>query len=638
MTTTTASLPDGTAPAALVAESPALPAQPVPREGALAGVRDAVGLLVRRAAAAARAHRTGVVLVLALAVGAGLLHGINFDGWPGRVNEDEGTYAAQAFAIERWGQISHYSYWYDHPFGGWLFIASYTTLTQAFDRTATAVTAAREAMLWVHVASCVLLYMLSRRLGMRRFFAALAVVLFSVSPLAIWYQRMAFLDNISTMWVLAALVCVASPDRSVGAATRAGIFMAFAFWSKETSLVLLPGVYLLLWQNRDHRNWRFARRNFLGFLSGIAGIYILYAVTKNELFEGEGHVSLWWAVKWQLFDRTPSGSVLDPDSGTRGIADLWLGMDPYLLGAGAVAAVVLLVAVRRFRAVAFLLLMQIVFMARNGYMPYAYVTSMLPFAAICAAGLLDVVAPSRGIRPLVVLGARNPGRRRVVPKAPSWLTGAIPAQRGRPEPSRPGANQPGLSGSGSSGPGPSGPDSRTAADGGGPVGGRRRVGFWVRAAAVACVLALGVLTIPPRWAPLLRDAITDDAGAPSREATQWFIDHYERGQIVITDDNIWTDLVVAGMDPVPVWFYKLDLDPAVRRTVPNGWSDIDYVILGDLTPTTLETLPTVAEAIEHSEVVASFGDGEVMIRKVIPPTCTDGTPRGARCTAPAAGG
>jgi hypothetical protein len=36
-----------------------------------------------------------------------------------------------------------------------------------------------------------------------------------------------------------------------------------------------------------------------------------------------------------------------------------------------------------------------------------------------------------------------------------------------------------------------------------------------------------------------------------------------------------------------------------------------------LPPSTLRDLPLVAAAVQHSEVVASFGDGDIAVRKVI---------------------
>jgi hypothetical protein len=556
-----------------------------------------------------RLHRQSLLVLGAVLTVCGAVHAVNLDGWPGRINDDEGTYTAQAYAMARWGRIAHYTYWYDHPFGGWLLIAVYATLTDGFDRTATAVTAARECMLLVHLASCALMYVLSRRLGMRRTSAAVAVLLFSLSPLAVWFQRMAFLDNIAVLWVLAALACAASPRRSVAAATWCGIFMAFAFWSKETSLVLLPGAVYLLWQNRDPRNWRFARRSFAGLLTGICSIYILYAVLKNELFEGPGHVSLIWAIKWQLFDRPPSGSLLDPNSGTRGLASAWLDIDAYLVCAGVVAAVAALL-VRRLRAVAFLLVMQVLFMFRNGYLPYAYVTAMLPFAALCVAGLADAIAPAfRGKRPPVLQAPPILQAQAAARSHPRLIRLVTHYRRaGRLLARLPGRFRSRLP--------------RSVAIG---VTG-------VRSLAVGTAAVLAIAVLPGEWAPKLHEAFTADRSMASQQATQWFVHNAPKRQVIITDDYIWTDLVQAGADPVPIWFYKVDLDPEVRARVPNGWSDIDYIILGELAPSTMHDLPLVAQSIEHSEVVKSFGNGEIAIRKVVKPPCTATTPRGAKCT------
>ena len=55
---------------------------------------------------------------------------------PQRV-DDEGTYTAQAYAVEHFGELAHYTYWYDHPPLGWLQIAAWTSLTDAFDRYST---------------------------------------------------------------------------------------------------------------------------------------------------------------------------------------------------------------------------------------------------------------------------------------------------------------------------------------------------------------------------------------------------------------------------------------------------------------------------------------------------------------------
>jgi hypothetical protein len=71
-----------------------------------------------------RTHRSGFLILRASRrrhdhAGVRL---INLGGSPQRV-DDEGTYVAQAYAVSRLGDLSHYTYWYDHPPLGWIQIA-----------------------------------------------------------------------------------------------------------------------------------------------------------------------------------------------------------------------------------------------------------------------------------------------------------------------------------------------------------------------------------------------------------------------------------------------------------------------------------------------------------------------------------
>ncbi len=525
------------------------------------------GRLPAWAAAWAASHRRGLLVVGGLLLIAGVTHGRGMDGWPGRVNDDEGTYVAQAWAVQHWHTLAHYTYWYDHPPFGWIQIAAYTWATHAFERTATAVTAGREAMLWVKLASCALLYLLARRLRLGRPAAAAAVLLWSLSPLALAFQRMVFLDNLGVMWVLAALVLAASPRRSLLAVAGSAACLAAAILSKETAAVLLPAVALLLWQYRDQRTSSFSLPLFAAVLALLVVLYPLYAALKNELFEGPGHVSLLWAIKWQLFDRPPSGSLLDPHSDARALARSWLDTDPWLLGAG-VSLTAVGLAVRRLRAVALALAIQVVMLCRNGYVPYAYVTAMLPFAALLVAGAADTAWN----------GNRNHHRHRHERRSPAGLP---PNAAGR--------------------------------------------------AAVVAALALGTIVVAPQWSHGISQAMTVDRSAPERDATAWATRHLPHDKLLLVDDNAWTDLVARGFRPYPIWFYKLDLDPAVRNSLRHGWRDIDYIMLGPLAPNTLHDLPLVNAALQHSRIVASFGNGEITIRQVLghPPAQHEGgTPTG----------
>ncbi|PWD53044.1 hypothetical protein C8046_00045 [Serinibacter arcticus] len=63
-------------------------------------------------------------------------------------------------------------------------MAGWTNLTGAFDRYPSAVMAGRETMMVALLAATVLLWTLVRRIGAPRIVAAVAVLLFTVSPLA----------------------------------------------------------------------------------------------------------------------------------------------------------------------------------------------------------------------------------------------------------------------------------------------------------------------------------------------------------------------------------------------------------------------------------------------------------------------
>ncbi|MEV4135815.1 glycosyltransferase family 39 protein [Dactylosporangium sp. NPDC049742] len=332
-----------------------------------------------------RTHRASLAVLAPLLVLAGLVNGWNLHGWPGRVNDDEGTYVNQAWALLDHGALSHYTYWYDHPFLGWAIIAGYAGLTDGFDRAPSAVMVGREVMLISAVVSCALLFLLARRLRFSRGWAGAAVFLFAVSPLAVYFHRMVFLDNLATMFVLAALAAAASPRRSVGAALWSAIWFASAALCKETIVILLPALVWLLVQHTSRRTRVWNLGVFLVSFGVLVASYPVFALLKNELLPGEGHVSLGWALWWQLFARSGSGSLLDPSSGTSSLARSWVDLDPWLLLAG-VALIPLGLAVRHLRPIGLALLIQVVMMCRGGYLPFAYVIALLPFAALLIAG------------------------------------------------------------------------------------------------------------------------------------------------------------------------------------------------------------------------------------------------------------
>jgi 4-amino-4-deoxy-L-arabinose transferase-like glycosyltransferase len=390
---------------------------------------------------------------------------------------------------------------------------------------------ARGLMFVLALGDAALLYVIARRLGMRRPFAALAVALFALSPLAVHYQRMVLLDNLGVTWLLAAFALALSPARRLAAYGAAGICFAGAVLSKETLLLVLPALVLLLWQRTKRPTRAFSLAMFLAGVGLIAGFYPLLALLRGELLQGAGHTSLMYGVDFQL-TRPGGGSLTDPNSGTRQLIRAWLHDDPVLLSAGALLAPVAL-AVRRLRAVALALVLPVVVAARpSSYVPAMFVIALLPFAALIVAGLAD--------------GLRRPSA------------------------------QPALI-----------------------------------AAAVAVVVVVG-----PRWASGNLEQMRNDDAAPARQAIDWVDRHVDHRSTIVVDNTMWVDLVERGFARQnTIWFYKLDLDPAVSRPRDR----VDYVVRSNIMEFNARDLPRTRDLLTHSRPVAIFDRGaeRFEVRKVV---------------------
>ncbi|MEV6207303.1 glycosyltransferase family 39 protein [Kitasatospora sp. NPDC051914] len=343
----------------------------------------------------------------------------NISGWPA-ANDDEGTYLAQAWAVQQGQGLAHYTYWYDHPPLGWLQIALLSWLPGKFVSSEHLLTTSlRVVMLPVTAVSCLLLYLLVRRLDLRRRTGSLAVLLFGLSPLSVSLQREVLLDNFAVMWILAAMVLCASPRRDLWHHTAAGIAAGLAVLSKETIAVVLPALILLLWQ-RSHRSTR--KFSLAGVVSGFTltvTLYPLYALLKSELLAGRGHVSLFGGLAFQM-TRPGSGSLLSPGSASRQIFDSWLYYDRVLLLGGLGAALLLLFR-RPLRPIALAVVLLALTAIRPGYLPAMFVVQALPFLALALAALTEraVLLVHRASRSL------PPARRRPLRWAAVALTALL---------------------------------------------------------------------------------------------------------------------------------------------------------------------------------------------------------------------
>jgi Dolichyl-phosphate-mannose-protein mannosyltransferase len=318
-----------------------------------------------------------------------LVQAWNIAGYP-RVFDDEGTYLAQAWAIDHGVGMTPYTYWFDHPPMGWMQVAALAWIPELIWHSPGQLVIAygRIVMLPFTVASSIFVYVLSRRMTLPRWAAALAVVLFGLSPLSVTLQREIFLDNIAVAWILAAFVLAYSPRKHLWAHVASGLCAGIAVLSKETMLLAVPALVVALWQNVDRRTRKYSFVGFIGAFILLVIQYPLYAALKGELWSTGGKVSLIAGLTYQL-SRPGSGSIFTHGSNSYSVLHNWLFYDPILLVAGTVAIVIAL-AYRHLRPIAIAGVVLVLTAIRpSGYLPAMYIIQMLPFFAIGVAGLAD---------------------------------------------------------------------------------------------------------------------------------------------------------------------------------------------------------------------------------------------------------
>ncbi|WP_431995291.1 ArnT family glycosyltransferase [Streptomyces griseoflavus] len=506
-----------------------------------------------------RSSRSDLILCGVLLVVILVVQGWNIGDYP-TLSDDEGTYLAQAWAVQEGRGLAHYTYWYDHPPLGWIQLAVLTWIPAVISPESMTVGTMRGVMLLISGVSAVLVHVLGRRLALPRWAAGLGMLIFGLSPLSVVLQREIFLDNLAVMWTLLAFTLAASPSRHLWHHFGAGVAAAVGVLTKETMLVVLPALFVTAWRHSHRDTRKFALTGAVTACALIGLSYPLFALLKGELFPGSGHVSLWDGVVYQM-TRPGSGFVLDEGSGSWGVLQSWLYYDR-VLPLGGLAGALLLLATWRWSVTARALagpaltvaILAALALRPDGYLPAMYIIQALPFLALVLAG------GTAGVAHAVLRRGRQ-------------------ATGGRPP-------------------------------------------TWSRYALAGALALAACLHVVPRWYEGARTAVTTEANAPYRAASAWMATEVANpaDTRVLVDDAMWLDLVHAGYRPGPgvIWFYKADLDPAVTDTLPNGWRDIDYVVASPTVRRDAKDLPNVAGAIAHSQPVAVFGTGEdrIEIRRV----------------------
>lgn len=337
------------------------------------------------------------VLIASILVISAVAHGYNMFQFPYYEN-DEGVYMSQAWSIITQGQLAPYTYWYDHAPAGWIFIALWNLLTGGFFTFGFSINSGRVFMLVLHVLSSFFLYMITKKLTGSKLAGALSVIIFSLSPLGIYFQRRVLLDNIMVFWCLLSLYWILFYAKKLRYMIFSGIAFGIALLSKETAVFFAPVYLYVVWAMSHAYHRVLAVGKWISVVGVVVSLYFLYAFYKNELFPSgtwlggtQEHVSLVEALQFQSSRK--GGSILDFENSSFWYnMRTWIGEDPVLIYYGMAATVAnLFFGIKHFGArVASLLSVSFwAYLMRGGLVIEFYVVPLIPILALNIAIFIE---------------------------------------------------------------------------------------------------------------------------------------------------------------------------------------------------------------------------------------------------------
>jgi hypothetical protein len=502
-----------------------------------------------------------LIIVLAVTV---LAHAVNMFDYP-YYEDDEGTYVSQAWAVLVQGRLAPYTYWYDHAPVGWIQIAGWGLLSGGLHTFGSAIESGRVLMLGFQVASTALLFWITRRLSGSLLAAAVACLLFSLSPYGIPYHRRVLLDNITTFWMLLSIWLLVGRI-SLKRVWLSALALAISMLSKELTIFLVPAMSALVWLRTPKQLRALAVSGWVLVVGCIFSLYFVMAALNGELFPTgtllggtSDHVSLLGSLQFQT-SRGKDGGLLDTSSLFWQCALDWMRAEPVLVVGGTACALLALLFVRRrplAGVVGLLTLSLWAFLGRGGEVIDFYLVPLLPLLA------LNVALAISGLADLVHSTVKRP---RLL------------------------------------------------------VGRALRAAVWPSLATVAAVGALGgYYQLESTNEDPLRAWHAQPAAA-QRQATTWILANLPSDSRVVIDMYMWLDLH-PDYD-ASHYYWKVEQDPAIRDDVfADDWRTVDYVIT---TPQMLadarkQDMQLVNDAVANSSVLARFDAGwPVEVRQVHP--------------------
>lgn len=505
------------------------------------------------------AHRAGLAVagVVALVV---ISQGINMSHYP-YLEDDEGTYFSQGWAVFHLGRLAPYTYIYDHAPLGWIQIGIWQLITLGH-RFGNALESGRVLMLLFQVGSALLVLAIGRRASGRTWVGFLAAAVFSLSTYGIFYHRRILLDNVATFWMLLSIFLLVGRV-TLGRVWLSAVAIAVAILSKETAIAVVPALAILAARRTTRANRLPAVVGWVALVLCLCSTYVLVALLKGELFAAgtllggtHPHVSLVCSVQWQA-SRASDGGVFDSSSGFWQMARSWAHSEPLLVVGGSYAALMCVLASRRDAVKSMLgwcTLSMWLFLGRGGIVLPFYLVPLLPLLALCLALVIgDAVASARGLHRRSLRAA---GSALAVATLASCALLLFVAYA------------------------------------------RSERGLWTKDPVAGQVDAVRWIQrhVPPSSRMVIDDYMWQELHDPAGGGPRYADAQY---------------------------YWKVGEDPAVqRRGFSNNWRDVDYVIT---TPqlvydTIHNAFPIVTPALEHSLPVAAFNSGgwQLEVRRVDP--------------------
>ncbi len=237
-----------------------------------------------------------IVVVIGLMASL-VAHALNMFNFP-RYELDEGTYMSSAWAILN-GGITPYPYGYGHPPLAWIQIAAWVQFTGGFFTFGNALNSGRVLMLLYALGCSLLTYLIVRRLGGSRSAGLLALIIFSLSPLSITYQRQVLLDNVGTFWLLLSLYLLVVGNSRLFYIGSAALSFGIAILSKEIFLLFVPVMIYAVWLHTTRFQRKFALVAFIYTIVALSSSFVLLAILKGELLPYDIYLP-WSHQVWHL--------------------------------------------------------------------------------------------------------------------------------------------------------------------------------------------------------------------------------------------------------------------------------------------------------------------------------------------------